>query len=266
MKNATFVHKMYYFTHNLFTYATNSVRISHTAENTGRKISARRSANRLPFCVRNGTISDMESSCLAALDEYFCARYSDYPKICAIEGYVMPETLVLSPGGGIEQAPSSVMLLSRQKDAPALLAKFKAARADTDLTFNFAVVPVFERLKDVFRKYTFAKLLPAVLSRCKETAESAGAKLDIEPRFWTGIVKGKLYPEKNLILALALVTGMQMQDLKNLLATCGFVLETESVRDVVAEYLVENRVHNAAMRDACLAEYKIDCLPIKKGE
>ena len=73
---------------------------------------------------------------------------------------------------------------------------------------------------------------------------------------------GSLYPEKNTVLALALVCGMQWQDVLNLLAVCGFEFRGDEVRDIVVRYLIENSIFNPVMRDACLAEYRIENLPI----
>ena len=95
--------------------------------------------------------------------------------------------------------------------------------------------------------------------------ETAGEKLAIEPRFWQKIVRGRLYPEKNTILALALVCRMQWQDVLNLLAVCGFEFREDEVRDVVVRFLIENSIYNEAMRDDCLAEYRIENLPIRRA-
>ncbi len=207
----------------------------------------------------------MEKAYLKALDEYFCAQYSDYVKISALEGYKMPEVLYVGADGNIGRRDSSVMRLSRQENAEELLKTFKQNLADTDFTFNFSFRPIGDKLRDPFRKYTFAKILPAALKRCGESAKSAGEKLAIDPAIWKKIVKGKLYPEKNVVLALALVCRMQERDVNNLLAVCGFTLSDESVRDVVVGYLLKQGIHNEEMRDGCLAEYKITSLPLKKG-
>ena len=76
----------------------------------------------------------------------------------------------------------------------------------------------------------------------------------------------KLYPEKNTVLALALVTAMKQADVNNLFNVMGYSFDKERVRDVVCEYLLTNGVFNEEMRDACLAEYKITNLPIKRKE
>ncbi len=208
----------------------------------------------------------MKSEHLRALDEYFCALYSDYVKLSAIEGYVMPDVLYVASDGNIARRDSSCMRLCHQKDCEQLLERLKASLADTTFTFSFAFPTLRERLAGLFHKPAFAKLLPETLRHCGETAEDAGKKLDIEPRFWDLMVKGKLYPEKNTILALALVCRMQWQDVLNLLAVCGFEFRGDEVRDVVVRFLIENSIFNERMRDECLAEYKIYNLPIRRTQ
>ena len=207
----------------------------------------------------------MEENYLTALDEHFCARYSDYVRLSALEGYEMPEVIYVASDGNITRRESSVMRLDRQRNRAELLKKFKEELADTDFTFSFSFIPFLERIRDRFRKYTFAKILPATLRRSDETVESAGAKLDIEPHLWEKIVKGKLYPQKNTVLALALTCRLKPQDANNLLAVCGFSLDEANVRDVVVQYLLERSIFNEEMRDRCLSEYKITSLPFKKN-
>ena len=206
-----------------------------------------------------------DTNFLRALDEHFCARFSDYVKISAIEGYVMPEVLYVAKDGNIARRDSSCMRLIHQKDRETLLARFKEGLADTDFTFSFRFPKFRERFRARFsKKPTFARLLPKALTHCGETAESAGEKLSIEPRFWEKLVKGSLYPEKNTVLALALVTHMQLEDVHALLTVCGFTMDNTNVRDVVVEYLIVQKIFNPDMRDRCLAEYRISNLPIKR--
>lgn len=204
----------------------------------------------------------MEHNYLKSLDEHFCAQYSDYVRLSALEGYKMPDMLTVGRDGNIVRRGAEAMRLNRQENCASLLQTFKENFTDTDFTFSFSFPPFTERVRDRFRKYTFAKVLPAVLGRCDETAESAGGKLSVEKRFWEKIVKGRLYPEKNTVLALALVCRMSVADANNLLAVCGYTLSNESVRDVVVGYLIEKSIFNEEMRDRCLAEYKITSLPI----
>lgn len=200
---------------------------------------------------------------ISALDEYFCAHYSDYVRLSALKGYVMPDVLFVGADGNVQRRDPSCMRLNRQQDAAALLAELKEELCDTDFTFSFSFRSLRDKICDPFRKYTFKKVLPKVLARCGETAESAGEKLEIEPRFWKAIVRGRLYPEMNTVLALALVCRMQAADVQKLLNVCGFTLSDGIVRDVVVRYLLEQQVFSAPLRDACLREYRITNLPIK---
>lgn len=208
----------------------------------------------------------MEKQYLTSLDEYFCANYSDYVRLSALEGYEMPEVVSVGADGNIERKDSEIMRLSKQKNKTELLARLKEGLADTEFTFNFSFRSFRDWIRDPFRKYTFAKVLPRALSNVGETVESAGEKLDISPKYWQKIVKGKLYPEKNLVIALALVTGMKQSDVNNLFNVMGFGFEKDRVRDVVCEYLLTNGIFNEEMRDKCLSEYKITNLPIKRKE
>ena len=210
-------------------------------------------------------MASMEKQYLTSLDEYFCAQYSDYVRLSALDGYVMPDVVTVGADGNIQRKDSQVMRLCHQENAKALLAKLKDELADTEYTFNFSFRSFRDRTRDPFRKYTFAKLLPGALARANETAKSAGEKLNIAPKYWQKIVKGKLYPEKNTIIALALVTAMKQADVNNLLNVMGFSFKKESVRDVVCEYLLTNGIFNETMRDDCLNEYKINTLPIKRA-
>ena len=209
----------------------------------------------------------METQFIKSLDEYFCAQYSDYVRLSALEGYVAPDVVTVGADGNIQRKSSEVMRLCHQKNAEELLARLKEGLVDTEYSFNFSFPSMKDRRRDHFRKYTFAKLLPGALARAHETAESAGEKLNIAPKYWQKIVKGKLYPEKNTVIALALVTAMKQIDVNNLFNVMGFSFQKESVRDVVCEYLLTNGIFNEEMRDKCLNEYKITTLPIKrKGE
>lgn len=207
----------------------------------------------------------MEYSYVKELDEFFCAQYADYVRIAAIEGYRMPDMLTVGADGNITRKDSKYMRLIYQENYRELLANFKANIADTEFTFDFCYPAPFERFKDRFRKLTFSKLLPQTLKKYDETPASVGEKLAVEEPVWRGIVKGKFYPEKNTVMAIALVCRMQTFDVNNLLAVCGYSLKADNVRDIVFEYLLMQKIFNEEMRDNCLREYRIDTIPIKRG-
>ncbi len=206
----------------------------------------------------------MEYSYVRELDEFFASQYSDYVHIAAIEGYKMPEMLTVGADGNITRKDSKAMRIVYQKNWQEVLSNFKAGLADTEFTFNFCFPSFSDRFKDRFRKRTFAKELPQILRKYDETPETLGKKLALEERVWRGIVKGKYYPEKNTVMAIALACRMQTADVNVLLALCGFELSSESVRDVVFEYLLTQKIFNEEMRERCFAEYKIDTIPLKR--
>ena len=208
----------------------------------------------------------MEYSYVRELDEFFASQYSDYVKIAAIEGYKMPEMLTVGPDGNITRKESKFMRIVYRENWQEIIANFKAGLEDTEFTFGFSFPSFSDRVKDPFRKLTFAKLLPSVLKKYDVTPESVGEMLSLDERVWRGIVKGKYYPEKCTVMAIALVCRMQIFDVNNLLAACGFELKQDSVRDIVFEYLLTQKIFNADMRDNCLAEYKIDTIPIRRAD
>ena len=204
----------------------------------------------------------MDYSYLKELDDFFAAQYSDYVRIAAIEGYRMPEMIYVGTDGNITRRDSAQMRLIHQKEKDVLIKRFKEGLADTDFTFSFSFPPASERFHAIFRKPAFARVLPAVLKRYDMTAEKLGTFLSIEPVFWKKIVKGKLNPEKNTLMAIALVCRMSIRDVNNLFGVCGFSLAADNVRDIVFEYLITQKIFNEEMRDRCLAEYRIESIPI----
>ncbi len=195
---------------------------------------------------------------ISALDEYFCAHFTDYVRLSAIEGYKMPA--LLSADGD-----RSYLLLKNQKECAAILAEFKEGLVDTDFTFSFRFRPVRDRIADPFRKFTFAKVLKNVFTRAGETAEGVGERLTIDPAYWKKIAAGKLYPELPTVLAVVLLVGARPEEVQSLLNVCGFTLRDDCVRDVVVRYLLEQRVFSVPLILACLKEYRVS-LPIKGAE
>lgn len=207
----------------------------------------------------------MEYDYLEQLDEFFAAQYADYVKIAATEGYRMPEMLSVGADGNIVRKDQKYLRFCYQEHAAETLRNFKAGLCDTGFTFNFRFPTLRERIGDIFSKHTFAKLLPAILKKYSVTADELGARLSLDPKIWHGIVKGKYYPEKNTVMAAALVCRMQTEDVRTLFGVCGFELKQDDVRDVVFDYLVTQKIFNPEMRDRCLGEYRIDTIPIAEG-
>ena len=199
---------------------------------------------------------------ISALDEYFMAHYSDYVRLSALDGYVMPETLVVGADGNVMKKDLSCLRLVHQAEPMNLLAKLKEELVDTDFTFSYRFRTFGEKMRP-FEKYTFARVLPACLGRVRMTPEEAGERLSIEPRFWKKIVKGSLIPEKNTVIAVILVCGMSTRDAENLFNACGYQFDSKSVRDVVVRFLLEQHIFSPELVALCLREYKITSIPIR---
>lgn len=202
---------------------------------------------------------------LSSLDEYFMEHYADYVRLAALEGYVMPETIVVGADGTVSKRDPACMRLALQPKKEELLSRLKAEQTDTDFTFSFRFLTAGEKLKRPFEKYSFARVLPGALGRVRLSREEAGKRLSVEPRFWKKIAKGSLIPEKNTVLALILTCGLNAREAENLCNACGYSFDDKSVRDVVVRFLIEQRVLSPELREMCLAEYAVTSLPIAKG-
>lgn len=222
---------------------------------------SRRFAKRLPFSGGFGKMIGMNYT-LSALDEYFAAHYSDYVRLSALNGYVMPEMIEIADGG-VRRKEDARMRLIYQPDRDGLLARFKAELADTEFTFSFRFLKFSEKLRQPFDKYAFHRVLPVALKNCRVSAEEAGRRLTVEPKYWNKIVKGALIPEKGTVFALALVCGMGARDAENLMNACGYAFDDKTVRDVVVRFLIEQKIFSYDLMRECLAEYRVTTLPIR---
>lgn len=202
----------------------------------------------------------MEELYLKKLDDFFAETYADYVKICAIEGYVKPETVVIDGDGNISRKDDEVMKISRQGAKEEVLASFKRSYIDCDYSFSFSVVSPFARMRSAYERYSFRKYFPELLKKLRISPEEAFSLIGLDKNVGKGLLNGKYLPEKNTVLSLALACRMSMRDTQNLLAVCGMELLDTSVRDIVVRYLIGNEVYNCDMQRNCLAEYHIECL------
>ena len=81
---------------------------------------------RLAVFARGWYNIHMEQSYIKGLDEHFCATYSDYVRISALEGYKRPDLIFISNDGNVARRDSELMRLSYQKDSAQLLETFKS--------------------------------------------------------------------------------------------------------------------------------------------
>jgi len=202
----------------------------------------------------------MKSELIKDLDEYFCKKYANYSAITAIEGYQMPDRGTSSTQYNLE---GERYKLCRQEQKASLLATFKQNYVDKDFSFAFMPVKARERLKDLRRKYTFKKILPVIFKKYSLDVKTFYERINVPQEVWKNIVKGKFYPSKNTILAVALTGGVSTEDARDLLAVCGFEIDCSSARDVVVRYMLDYKIFTPQIVKELLAEYKITCLPLK---
>ncbi len=204
---------------------------------------------------------------LSDLDEYFCAKYANYDKLCILPGYKMPmmQTSSVDEFGRTRAytLPASTMSLSNQEKKKELLAELKNRLTDVTFSFSFLPLSFFQGIKNKNSKYGFVKNFKIILNKYALTEEAAKEGLDISDEIWRKICKGKFLPTKNLIFSLALTAQLSFEDTNTLLAICECKWEYETPKDVVVAYLLNNKVYNRGMIDAALAEYKIQNLFIK---
>ncbi len=201
---------------------------------------------------------------LADLDEYFCEKYANYDKLCILPGYktpVMHATRIDEFGRNYSYTlPASEMRLAAQEDKAALLVELKKRLTDLTFSFSFRPLNLFQQIKNKFSKKGFLKNFELILSKYGLNKESAKEGLSVSEEIWTGICKGKYLPTKNLLLSLALVAQLALEDVTLLLIFCGYEWEFAMAKDVVCNYLLSNKVYDKGMIERALAEYNVQDL------
>lgn len=202
----------------------------------------------------------MSSELIKDLDEYFCKKYANYSAISAIEGYEMPGRGAHSTQYNVEGERYKLCYQPKKEE---LLGTFKRNYVDKDFSFAFIPVRGRERFKDFRRKYTLKKILPVIFKKYSLDVKTFYERINVSQEIWINIVKGKFYPSKNTVLAVALAGGISTEDTRALLAVCGFELDYAYVRDVVVSYIINYKVYTPQLVKRLLEEYKITCLPLK---
>ena len=205
---------------------------------------------------------------IADLDGYFAEKYANYDKICVLNGYVLPKmhyTDELPDGRKIARTmPPETMRLSNQENVEEKIAQLKSKFIDKSFSFTFMPIGFFERIQNKFYKYSFLNLFKQILAKCHLTFEQAKEGVEVSDEIWKNVKKGKFLLTKNMIFSLALTCPFSVEDTTLLLYACGFDWDYSLEKDVVIDYLLTKKVYNPAMVQACLEEYHIANLFIKK--
>ncbi len=201
---------------------------------------------------------------LTDLNEYFCEVYANYDRLCGLTGYRMPimqATKIDDFGRTVAYTlPSNTLRLALQENKETLLQQLKNGLVDKTFSFSFRPFGFFERIKELFSKFSFLKQFALVLQKHNLTFEEVGGRLTIDPFVWKQIGKGAFEPSKNLIFSIALAEHFTFEETQRLLYTCGYEFDYTVEKDVIVSYLLTKGVYNEELVKEALIEYKISNL------
>ena len=210
----------------------------------------------------------MKFDFLTDLDDYFCEVYANYDRLCVLPGYRTPkmqDTRIDEWGRKTAYTlPANTMRLALQENKEEILARLKSGLLDKTFSFTFRPLSLGRRFINVFSRDAFMKIFKFVANKYNLTAEEVlnGLKMPEEAR--KGILKGRYYPSKNLVLSMGLSARMSYQDTKLLLAAAGYEFDFEDVKDVVVTYLLFKGIYNPEMVKSALEEYSVKNLFLKE--
>ena len=209
----------------------------------------------------------MKFDFLTDLDEYFCEVYANYDRLCVLPGYRTPkmqDTRVDEWGRKTAYTlPANTLRLALQENKTELLAHLKSGLLDKTFSFTFRPLTLWRRFVNLFSRDAFMKIFRVVAAKYNATAEGLLNGVEMPETAKKGILKGRYYPSKNLVLSVALSAGMNYEDTKLLLAAAGYEFDFEDVKDVVITYLLFKGIYNPEMVKAALEEYSVENLFLK---
>ncbi len=107
---------------------------------------------------------------------------------------------------------------------------------------------------------TFSEMLTRLAEESGEKNSVIYTRANIDRQLFSKIKKNKDYqPSKDTAVALALALKLDFANAKDFLAAAGYAL-TNSTRDLIISFFMENKIFDTFLLDDCLAEYKQACL------
>ena len=107
---------------------------------------------------------------------------------------------------------------------------------------------------------TFSEMLLRLVKESGEKNSASYTRANIDRQLFSKIKKNKDYqPGKDTVVALALALKLDFDKAKDFLAAAGYAL-TNSTRDLIISFFMENKIFDTFLLDDCLAEYKQACL------
>ena len=206
---------------------------------------------------------------ILGLDEYFCEKYANYDKLCALDGYKMPKMQATELRDGKKFSytlPPETMRLALQENKEELVKAVKKELVDKTFSFSFYPLKWRKRLSNRFGVFGFVKAFNDILLKSKKSVYDIEKGLDILPAVFKKVRKGAFLPTKNLVFSIALAGELTKDETTSLLEACGEKWDFVYANDVVISYLLERRVFSPALIKSALAEYKIENLFLRLQE
>ena len=198
---------------------------------------------------------------IADLDEYFCETFANYDMICGLPGYRMPHmqgTKTDEYGRSFAYTlPKNTMRLALQEDKAQLLATLKTRLLERDFCFSFRVTGWTQILKHRFFKRGFRKTFERVAKRNGMTFDGAFEGVALSPKVIKGLKSGEFLPTKTLLFSVALAAHWSVEDVTELMHACQCDWDNAHQKDVVVQYLLQQRIFNPQMIQAAFDEYKV---------
>ncbi len=140
-----------------------------------------------------------------------------------------------------------------------------ASTADSDLTAGSAFKEKRSLDKVLRGIYTdsFEKHLNKLINKKGLKNSEVYAAANISKQYFSKLMKGKVKPSKEKVLALAVGLHLNLDETVDFLKLAGYALSPISQTDAVVEYFIENKVYNVLMIDIVLFDYGLE--PLSKG-
>ncbi|WAW14592.1 macro domain-containing protein [Peptostreptococcus equinus] len=133
---------------------------------------------------------------------------------------------------------------------------------DFDCTINQASIEK-DNLDDILMgiyKESFDKYLRRLINRKGLKNSEVYAAANISKQYFSKLLKGKIKPSKEKMLALAVGLKLNLDETVDFLNLAGYSLSPISQTDAIVEYFIEHRDYNVLKIDIVLFDYGLDPL------
>lgn len=110
---------------------------------------------------------------------------------------------------------------------------------------------------------SFENHLRRLINKKGLTNSEVYSAANISKQYFSKLLKGKVKPSKNKVLALAIGLHLNLDETIDFLKLAGYALSPISQTDVIVKYFIENKDYNVMKIDIVLFDYGLD--PLSKG-